>query len=1350
MAGVLASLIALGQLRPDAVQRVSVGPDAMEANGRALHEPPALSADGRFIAFTSDADNLSPGDSGFDPDVFVRDQLTGRIERVSVGDDGAEALGSSTQPAIDGDGRFVAFVSNASNLVAHDANAALDVFIRNNEDGTTERVSVGPRGTEANADSHSPAVSGDGRFVAFASSASNLVPGDTNGATDIFVHDRKRHVTARVSVATSGLQADGESASRPAISADGRYIAFASAATNLVPGDSNAVPDVFVHDRRAGSTVRVSVASDGSQVDAPSLAAPAISRDGRFIAFVSAASKLVPGDANALADVFVHDTRTGMTERASVASDGAQAQLVGVLGAPAISEDGHVVAFASAAADLVAGDHNGTTDIFVRDRRLGLTSRVSVGRGGADATGPSFAPVLSADGSVVAFVSDATDLAEGDVNARTDVFVRTLTHPAARGQSVTRSESAREPDTAPREAGGAAAPSSSAFATAEPATFAGGYRTIATVYSQMAAMAAAHPGIAQLVDFGDTYSKTVGGLTTPGGDRIPGYDLFAMKVTNKSTPGPKPKFVLLGETHGWELSSTEVAMRMLEWLVQDYGQDADATWLVDAHEIWIVPLVNPDGRWYVELGAKAPYSGTSFPWRKNGNCSSGYGTWPPTSTNNCGVDLNRNSTFMWGGAGASTNRLAWNYRGVSAGSEPETQAMENLLRSLYPDQRGPALSDVAPDNTTGILVSLHSASSLVLWPWTHTSGAAPNAAGLGAIGRKLATFNGYTAGQWSTAMYVSSGTIDDWLYGELGVPVFTFEMGKHAPTMTELNTVWSRNRGALIYAAKIARTPYMTARGPDVQSLSATYSAGVLAVSATVSDARNGGDTITAAEYYADTPPWQSGAAAHALSPVDGAFNAVTESASAQLAIPGLSGRHTLYARARDAQGNWGPVSAVFFSPHSGADPIGAWSFDEGTGTTAFDSSSTHSDVALLNGTTWAAGHVGTALSFDGANDLATATGSDAFDMLGAVTVSAWIYPRSAGEAGKGRIVDKANGVAPTNGWLLHVSGNGTQLSFLADYSSTNLARHAAANSIALNTWQHVVVTWNGGASASGVHIYVNGREVAYSSSVNGVGSRVDDAAEQLKIGNDKSTARTFNGRIDSVQVWSRALSAGEVAALSHPSLIGAWQLDEGSGTTGFDSSPTHSDLTLLNGAAWVPGNAGTALGFDGVNDVARAVGSNAFDALNALTVSAWIRPNSPGEAGKGRIVDKANGVTPTNGWVFYLSGDGTGLSFLVDFSSTNLARTAAAGSIAMNTWQHVAVTWDGSTSASGVHIYVNGSEVSYSGSTNATGSRANDALEELKVGNDKSTARTFNGVIDVVQVWNRVLSPVEIAALAQ
>jgi Tol biopolymer transport system component len=235
--------------RTGRTERVSVGTGGVEGNDRSGTE--ALSTDGRFVAFGSWADNLVPGDTNEAFDVFIRDRQTGRTERVSVGTGGVEGDDRSGTVALSADGRFVAFGSWADNLVPGDTNGNADVFVRDRRTGVTERASVGPNGVQGNGDSGSYAtvvLSADGRFVAFQSSASNLVPGDTNGLDDIFVRDRLKGVTERVSLGPNGVQGNDGSSS-PALSADGRFVAFGSWADNLVPGDTNEEEDVFVHAR---------------------------------------------------------------------------------------------------------------------------------------------------------------------------------------------------------------------------------------------------------------------------------------------------------------------------------------------------------------------------------------------------------------------------------------------------------------------------------------------------------------------------------------------------------------------------------------------------------------------------------------------------------------------------------------------------------------------------------------------------------------------------------------------------------------------------------------------------------------------------------------------------------------------------------------------------------------------------------------------------------------------------------------------------------------------------------------------------------------------------------------------
>ena len=347
--------------------RVSVASDGTEGNDVSLGS--ALSADGRFVAFDSAATDLVAGDTNGVSDVFVHDRQTGTTERVSVASDGAQGNGSSGlvtfafPPALSADGRFVAFVSFATNLVASDTNGATDVFVHDRQTATTERVSVASDGTEGNAASAGATLSADGRFVAFHSAATNLVAGDTNGTNDVFVHDRQTGITERVSVASDGTQGNNAS-SYPAFSADGRFVAFDSDATDLVAGDTNGTTDVFVHDRQTATTERVSV--NGFS------AGPALSADGRFVAFHSTGSNLVAGDTNGATDVFVHDRQTGTTERVSGASDGTQGNDASA--GPALSADGRLVAFHSSATNLVAGDANRAYDVFVHDRAVSTTT----------------------------------------------------------------------------------------------------------------------------------------------------------------------------------------------------------------------------------------------------------------------------------------------------------------------------------------------------------------------------------------------------------------------------------------------------------------------------------------------------------------------------------------------------------------------------------------------------------------------------------------------------------------------------------------------------------------------------------------------------------------------------------------------------------------------------------------------------------------------------------------------------------------------------------------------------------------------------------------------------------------
>ena len=410
-------------LGPDSTTIVSVASNRSQGNGDSVL--PSLSADGRFVAFVSEADNLVSEDTNGHRDVFVTDRISGEITLVSSASDGALGNDDSSNPSLSGDGRYITFESAATNLVSGDTNSALDVFVHDRQTSTTERISVASDGAQSNDLSEFSVISADGRFVAFISTATNLVSGDTNGYADIFVHDRQTGSTTLISVGYDGSQADGWSG-YPSVSADGRFVAFASVASNLVSGDANSTEDIFVYDRQTGAATIVSIASDGTQGDR-SCEAPSISADGRFVAFMSLATNLVKGDTNSTMDIFVHDLQTGNTTRVSIASSGMQSN--GASHHPSISANGRYVSFESFASNFVT-DTNSSVDIFVRDRQVGFTERVSLAADGAqgndDSSSFSFS-AISADGRFIAFYSSSSNLVNADMNDYSDVFVRDRT-----------------------------------------------------------------------------------------------------------------------------------------------------------------------------------------------------------------------------------------------------------------------------------------------------------------------------------------------------------------------------------------------------------------------------------------------------------------------------------------------------------------------------------------------------------------------------------------------------------------------------------------------------------------------------------------------------------------------------------------------------------------------------------------------------------------------------------------------------------------------------------------------------------------------------------------------------------
>ncbi|MGW4891569.1 TolB family protein [Kitasatospora sp. NPDC004240] len=454
---------AKGAAAKGGTERVSLAPGGGQANGGSYAS--ALSAEGRYAVFISDASDLVPGDTNASADVFVRDLWTGRTERVNVSTEGAQAVGYSYDAVISGNGRFVAFTSSAGNLVAGDANGSEDVFVHDRRTGRTERVSAGPAqgGAQEARDSFMASISWDGRYVAFGSSRSDLVPGDTNGVADVFVSDRWTGGLRRVSVGEAGVQADRAS-TRPVISADGHTVGFISKATNLVPAtgpetgggaegvaaakadtaDASDASDAFagtadarhaggaeltrprfypffLHDLRSGRTTGGSLATDGRPVGVTSAS---LSPEGRFVVFTVFADGTVPGDTNRLLDVFVRDLWLGTTKLVSGGADGAQANGSSYDGV--ISAGGRWVHFTSDASNLVAGDTNQLDDVYRHDLWTGRTERLSVAPDGTQNPSGATGPVIDALGTTVLFQAEDGTLVPGDTNGVTDVFVRRL------------------------------------------------------------------------------------------------------------------------------------------------------------------------------------------------------------------------------------------------------------------------------------------------------------------------------------------------------------------------------------------------------------------------------------------------------------------------------------------------------------------------------------------------------------------------------------------------------------------------------------------------------------------------------------------------------------------------------------------------------------------------------------------------------------------------------------------------------------------------------------------------------------------------------------------------------------
>ncbi len=434
------------------------------------------------------------------------------------------------------------------------------------------------------------------------------------------------------------------------------------------------------------------------------------------------------------------------------------------------------------------------------------------------------------------------------------------------------------------------------------------YRTVEETFAAAEGLATNYPNLAAWQDVGDSWEKT-----DPGG--LAGYDLMVLRLTNTALPGPKPKLFVTASIHAREYAPAELVTRFGEYLLQQYGSDPDVTWVLDYHEIHLMLQANPDGRKQAETGLS---------WRKNTD-----NDYCP-DTDHRGADLNRNFEFQWGCCGGSSGSQCDDvYRGPEPASEPETQAIQGYLRDQFPDQRAGGLTAPAPVTATGISLDFHSYGDLVLWPWGFTSDTPPNGTALQTLGRKLAFFNGYWPGQAIGLLYPTDGTTDDFAYGDLGLAAYTIEVGTafYQDCLTFESIILPDNLAALVYAAKVVRSPYLTPAGPDTLDVALSPTQlivnGSIQLTALVDDTRfqesNGAEptqNVVAAEYTIDTPPWVTTTvpAAHPMAAVDGAFDSAVEATTATVDTVGLpAGRHILFVHGQDADGNWGLVSAAFF-----------------------------------------------------------------------------------------------------------------------------------------------------------------------------------------------------------------------------------------------------------------------------------------------------------------------------------------------------------------------------------------------------------------------------------------------------
>ncbi|PIE02244.1 MAG: hypothetical protein CSA81_08380 [Acidobacteria bacterium] len=428
------------------------------------------------------------------------------------------------------------------------------------------------------------------------------------------------------------------------------------------------------------------------------------------------------------------------------------------------------------------------------------------------------------------------------------------------------------------------------------------YRTVEETYLMAQQLVSDYPDLAEWTEIGSSWEKTQ--------DPDQGYPIMVLHLSNRQITVQKPVFMAISAIHSREYTTAELMSRFAEYLLENYGRDADATWLLDYRDIYLVLHANPDGRKKAETGLS---------WRKNTNsdeCSSG------TAPDGPGIDLNRNFPFQWNCCGGSSSSpCSVTYHGSSAASEPETQAIIDFARLVIPDQRADDLVSPAPLDTVGVFLDIHSYGGDVLWPWGYSpSTPPPNENGLYRYARKLAYFNGYNPGGSFGAV---DGATKDFAYGEFGVPSYTIELGTafFQDCSVFENTILPDNIQMMLYAIKSCSAPYMISKGPNAHSIAYTQMGQAQGkITATFDDSlyatSNGTEpyqNIVETRLTIGTPPFITGSTPLNMTPVDGQWDHYLEQAEADIDLTSLGvGSHPVFVQGKDADGNWGSITSCF------------------------------------------------------------------------------------------------------------------------------------------------------------------------------------------------------------------------------------------------------------------------------------------------------------------------------------------------------------------------------------------------------------------------------------------------------